>query len=145
MINMNNIQMGAKSELIVSVDLLDNGYYVFRSVSPSSPFDLVCFKNGIHFKIEVKTGTSGVNSVNYTTNKNIKYADIIAVYNKDSKEIIYLSSKGYSTEDRCVLDMSDDVFSIKQKLKKELFNCYHGLSTSEQRYNIYEKTTKTKD
>jgi hypothetical protein len=47
--------LGATSELLVSVDLMQKGYSVFRSLSPNSPFDLVAHKGDELLKIEVKT------------------------------------------------------------------------------------------
>lgn len=47
---------GALSELRISVDLITKRYCVFRSVSPSSPFDLITYKQGVLKKIEVRTG-----------------------------------------------------------------------------------------
>jgi hypothetical protein len=49
---------GSVAELFVATYLMTRGYYVFRALSPTGPFDLVAFKNGKTLKIEVKTGTS---------------------------------------------------------------------------------------
>lgn len=47
--------LGAVSELEVAKDLVLRGYYVFRSLTPNSPCDLVAIKGGVLYKIEVKT------------------------------------------------------------------------------------------
>lgn len=39
----------------VCVDLLERGYSVFRSVSPSCKCDLVAMKGGVLTRVEVKT------------------------------------------------------------------------------------------
>jgi len=49
--------IGAITELMVSTDLLQKGYHVFRAQSPSCPCDLIAFMTGnAAIKIEVKTG-----------------------------------------------------------------------------------------
>jgi PD-(D/E)XK endonuclease len=47
---------GALAELVVAIDLLQRGYDVFRSVSPSCSCDLVAQKDGVLTTIEVRTG-----------------------------------------------------------------------------------------
>jgi len=49
---------GAIGELRVATDLLDKGYEVFRSVSPSAPCDLITLKDGEMLRIEVRTAHS---------------------------------------------------------------------------------------
>lgn len=48
--------VGALAELLVSHDLLNKGYSVFRSLSPSCYCDLIAVKNGKAWEIEVRTG-----------------------------------------------------------------------------------------
>jgi hypothetical protein len=48
--------VGAASELMVCANLLSRGWYVFRSVSPTAPCDLVAMKYGSLIRVEVKTG-----------------------------------------------------------------------------------------
>ena len=50
--------IGAISELTVASDLMIKGYSVFRSLSPSAPCDLICFKSDTPsrvLKIEVRS------------------------------------------------------------------------------------------
>lgn len=54
-------QTGAASELLVCVDLLRQGYDVFRAQSPSSSCDLVVILEGKALRIEVKTGRYQLN------------------------------------------------------------------------------------
>lgn len=48
--------VGAIQELRVSIDLMANGYEVFRAISPSCSCDLLALKNGKMFDVEVRTG-----------------------------------------------------------------------------------------
>lgn len=50
-------EKGAESELLAASDLLRRGWFVFRSVSHSSPCDLVILKHGGIFRVEVKSGS----------------------------------------------------------------------------------------
>ena len=47
---------GAIAELCVATDLMKKGYAVFRALSPNCFCDLVVYKDGISFYIEVRTG-----------------------------------------------------------------------------------------
>jgi len=47
---------GAISELIVSVNLLQKGYEVYRALSPACSCDLAIFRKGTLLQIEVRTG-----------------------------------------------------------------------------------------
>jgi hypothetical protein len=47
--------VGAISELVVTVDLLNRGFDVFRAVSPSCSCDLIAMKDGTVLRIEVRT------------------------------------------------------------------------------------------
>lgn len=44
------------SELVVAVDLMDKGFAVFRSLSPSCLCDLIAFKDEKSLRVEVRTG-----------------------------------------------------------------------------------------
>lgn len=67
--NLNNIRdgvsyigrghKGAACELLASAHLLSKGAQVFRSVSPHSPFDLVAYRNGTLYRVEVKAINHG--------------------------------------------------------------------------------------
>jgi hypothetical protein len=48
--------VGAISELMACVDLMNKGYEVFRAMSPSSNCDLIGIKNEVIHKYEVRTG-----------------------------------------------------------------------------------------
>lgn len=52
---MNKIDLGAQSELAAAAHLMGLDYKVFRAMSPSSPFDLVAYKDGQCLRVEVKT------------------------------------------------------------------------------------------
>lgn len=78
-LNLSTATVGALGELEVCVDLLKRGYAVFRAVSPSCPFDLVIFKNGDYFKVEVTTGHIGRNGKIAHAKKDKDRFDILAI------------------------------------------------------------------
>lgn len=51
--------VGTISEHLVCLDLLKAGYYVFKSITPNSPYDIVATKENKSYKIEVRTGYYG--------------------------------------------------------------------------------------
>lgn len=54
---MNTGTAGAFAELIVAASLMEKGYAVFRALSPSSPCDLIAYKDPQRLiRIEVRTG-----------------------------------------------------------------------------------------
>lgn len=50
------VHVGSTSELSACVFLMRSGYDVFRSLAANTPFDLVAYKDGVLYKVEVKTG-----------------------------------------------------------------------------------------
>lgn len=48
--------VGAISELRAAIHLMEQGYNVFRALSPSCPFDLYAFRDDESLRIEVTTG-----------------------------------------------------------------------------------------
>lgn len=71
--------LGAISELSVCADLMKKGYLLFKSISPSSPYDLVVDIKGVLHKLEVKTGSIRSNgSLSYYVRPEAIY-DILAV------------------------------------------------------------------
>lgn len=48
---------GAVAELVACINLVNDGYEVFRAVSPSCSCDLIAQKSGQMFRVEVRTGT----------------------------------------------------------------------------------------
>lgn len=91
--------MGAISELRVAVDLLQQGYAVFRALSPSCPCDLAILLNGTLLRIEVKTAyrTTGGQIMPRNKPQGTQAYDVLACVLPDS--IIYkpdLSSPGAS-------------------------------------------------
>lgn len=81
--------VGAVSEMAVCLDLLERGYSVFRSMSPSCPCDLIAMKDGKIERIEVKTGYRAIDGkLTYPATKNNKF-DKLAIYIRTNKEVIY--------------------------------------------------------
>lgn len=80
---------GTLNELRVALDLISKGFYVFRSLSPNSPCDLVAIKKEKTLLIEVKTlqyTVDGKYVCSKITNKNGRF-DIAAYAGKNT--IIY--------------------------------------------------------
>jgi hypothetical protein len=83
---------GARSELLVCADLLDKKYSVFRSVSPTTAFDLVAYRHLDKklFRVEVKTSRwSGRNPKLVISSNNPENYDILALVCKDG-EVNYI-------------------------------------------------------
>lgn len=77
---------GAFGELLVSADLLKQGFHVFRSVSPNCPCDLIAMDfMGRVSRVEVKTSKPSVLEV-------AGKSDIVAVVDSDTLEVKYYSS-----------------------------------------------------
>ena len=80
---------GALSELRVCADLLQKGYSVFRSVSPSCSCDLAILKDGKLLMVEVKTGSRHKDGrVFHPQVRETNHFDVLAVALHDG-EIIY--------------------------------------------------------
>jgi hypothetical protein len=83
-----NSVIGTVSELRVSVDLFLRGYYVFRAMSSTCPFDLIGLKNGELTTFEVRTArrkiTNGIEKIWCDKKKN---AEVLAIVVAD--KIIY--------------------------------------------------------
>ncbi len=69
--------IGAIKELLVSADLLEQGFEVFRSVSPNASCDLIIHRNGEMWKVEVRTGKDGKREKVVTNS--VHRADVLAV------------------------------------------------------------------
>jgi len=79
--------VGAIGELVVAADLLQRGYEVFRSLSPSASCDLAILKDGQLLRIEVRTGYQSAEKKLIVSNKNHR-ADVLAV--NTNAGIIYI-------------------------------------------------------
>ena len=66
-------------EMLVAVDLLRRGFYVYRSLTPNSPCDLAIVKDDQFLRIEVKTGIISLSGkLSWASTKNQLF-DILAV------------------------------------------------------------------
>jgi len=61
--------IGAMNELIVSSFLLGQGFYVFRSLSSNSPFDIYAFKGERRFRIEIRSGLGYKEKIYFSSRK----------------------------------------------------------------------------
>lgn len=82
--------VGAIAELEVCADLLKKGYCVFRSVSPTCPFDLAVYFDDRMFSLEVRTGYLDIKGKIAFSNKSRVSVDIYAVRDRNSGKIFYL-------------------------------------------------------
>jgi len=57
--------VGAITELVISTKLMEEGWQVFRNLSPHGSIDLVAIKGESVRKIEVRTGSIGKNGKRY--------------------------------------------------------------------------------
>jgi hypothetical protein len=88
---------GAISELEVVIMFLNRGFSVFRSVSPSSPFDLVVYDptNNETLKVEVKTTYRNVSTSNITIPKHYNNLyDLFVLYIRNDDKFKIYNNKG---------------------------------------------------
>ena len=83
--------VGAISELRVSINLMERGAYVFRSLSPNAPCDLLVIWEKKYFRLEVTTGCyyGTEDKFYYSPHDKSKY-DLLAVVLPD--KIFYFPS-----------------------------------------------------
>lgn len=82
--------IGTISELRVTTDLLIKGYYVFRSVSPNGPCDLIAMNDNVVLRIEVSTADPSVKGNLYAADKSNTYIyDIRALVSRDGNQVEY--------------------------------------------------------
>jgi hypothetical protein len=79
--------VGALSELRVAVDLLENGFEVFRALSPACSCDLIACKNGRTIRVEVRTGYRNGDGTFGCPRKH--RADVLAVAIEIENVIVY--------------------------------------------------------
>jgi hypothetical protein len=65
--------------LVVSAYLLDLGFPVFRSLSPSAPFDIVVLHDGVLLGVEVRTGWRNAVTKTISCVKDHDGADCLAI------------------------------------------------------------------
>lgn len=86
---------GRVSELLVCINFFQRGYYVYHSLSPTAPFDLVAYnpKNQKLIRVEVKSAWSN----GYIPKVDQRKFDILAVVYPH--EIKYKPNIGYFEQD----------------------------------------------
>jgi hypothetical protein len=85
---------GAIAELVVAIDLMANGYEVFRALSPSSGCDLLAIRGDALRKLEVRTGSRTTRGVLSFSRVVHRHATEFAVYEPATKQITYLPTGG---------------------------------------------------
>lgn len=82
---------GAISELVVCADLMSRGFEVFRALSPHTSCDLAVLLGGRLVRVEVRTGTRGLDgTLHYPTKGSDKgRQDLWAIVDKRTHQIEY--------------------------------------------------------
>ncbi len=82
--------VGCLAEMLVSVELMEKGYSVFRALSPTCFCDLISVKDGKMLRIEVRTGyiNGSTGKVLFPLKKRGEI-DIFAVYIRSIKSVKY--------------------------------------------------------
>lgn len=90
--------MGAYTESVVQADLLRRGWYVYRSVSPNAPVDLVAVSDEEMFMIECRTAHLTSKGELSFIRKIHSHAPpgrvIFGLFVVESKNILYLDTDG---------------------------------------------------
>lgn len=85
--------IGACAEMVVCVDLLRQGYDVFRSVSPNSECDLIISRRGKLCRIEVKSARRIRHRVDYSRKRLSKNKfDVLALVFLRNNSVVYQPS-----------------------------------------------------
>lgn len=84
--NVSVSDIGAAAELLVSADLIHQGYDVFRNLSPNGPIDLIAWKEGEFTTVQVKQRKNARYLLNIQTPCNV-----VALVNSAGK-IFYVPS-----------------------------------------------------
>ena len=87
--------IGSISEMQVAVDLMRNGFSVFRALSQSCHCDLIATKLESVFRIEVKTGYKSpkTGKIQHPKLVSEKY-DIFAAYERNEAKVYYFWKNG---------------------------------------------------
>ena len=94
--------IGTSAEHLVCADLISKGFPAFLT-SPGFPYNIICDKNGILYRIQVKATENPRRRSNYIRNnerpvyrfsakRNYDYIDIMAFVALDTKEIVYMKN-----------------------------------------------------
>lgn len=81
--------VGALAELLVSADLLNRGYEVFRALSPSCSCDLVAVRGQYILRIEVKNAHRTPAGICFNVRFDPEKADVLALYDRLTNNIHY--------------------------------------------------------
>ena len=74
---------GAMSELVAAADLLEQGFEVYRNVSPQGSADLIIRRKDVLLSVEVRTAQKDIKTGHvHCTRKNLR-SDILALVFKD--------------------------------------------------------------
>lgn len=88
-------QSGARTELLVCIDLLDKGLIPYRAIGPHAPYDVIAADGPRLLRVECRTGNvyPGTGRLNYSK-KGRETCDLFAVFNPASLRIEYFTPEG---------------------------------------------------
>lgn len=82
--------IGAISETLCCYDLLQQGFHVFKAVSPACPCDLIAMKGDQVYRVEVTTARRTVDGKMYHNKRHDKHKyDILACVLLDERAVYY--------------------------------------------------------
>jgi hypothetical protein len=97
--NLSSGTVGAISELCVSANLLNKGYSVFRSLSPSCFCDIIAIKDKTILKIEVRTGKERRDNGKISFPKQTHgEVDCYGVYERSKNRALFFNLSGQEIE-----------------------------------------------
>ena len=101
-------EKGDIGELVVAADLISKGFNVFTPISSTSPFDLLVFKDGKYYRVQVKyrkindNGSLNVSmtrhSISHSKIKEVEntFVDVMVIYCPCTRECYYIDSKEFN-------------------------------------------------
>jgi len=87
--------VGTCGELLAAHDLLLRGYFVFRSMTPNSPVDLIILNGKKVYTVEVKSGYMKADgTISSPSAAHTHNCDILAICEQHKRRIFYKGLKG---------------------------------------------------
>ena len=91
--------VGCISEILISVDMMNRGYSVFRALSPACFCDLIAVKDGHSLRIECRTAYKNKTGNLCFSKEKHGEIDIFALYVPKNNEFIYLENDAKTIRD----------------------------------------------
>jgi len=118
---------GAISELLACAHLMELGYIVYRCESPHAPFDLVAYRDGVCYRVEVKSLTRSSAPHSYAPSfdapKNEEW-DLLAVADGANGRVFVFDRSTTIAEDRLEILRA---YNIDVSAEPVLMSCGHAV------------------